>query len=116
MTSFSAELADFIRLYVKTVGKEQAILDFQVGINLLNNYRKESVIESKIQLKEDADYGEKTLKAMFDVLRNYDIDVVKRFIKLGAINNHIWQTKNNRNIDTDKVVKAVGEIMTERRI
>lgn len=111
-----SELADFMREYVKIAGKEQAVLDMQVGINLLNNYRKESFVESKIQLKEDSDYGEKTFKAMFNVLKNYPLDVVKRFVKLGAINNHIWRTKNNIKVDTDGVVEAVSIALDERGV
>jgi hypothetical protein len=70
-------------------------LDFQVGINLLNGYKKDSIINAKIELEEDADFGEKTFLAFLDVLKNYSNDVVKKYIKLGAINNRIWNTKNN---------------------
>lgn len=109
-----SELADFISEHVRESGREQAILDFQVGLNLLNDYKKESIIESKIQLKEDGDFGEKTLAALFDILQNYPVDVVKRFIKLGAINNRIWNTKNNLTVDTDKIVLQVTEKLDER--
>jgi len=88
------ELANFILNHVITVGNEQAVLDFQVGLNLLNGYKKDSFIDAKIQLEEDSDFGEKTFLALLDVLKNYPVDVVKKFIKLGAINNQIWNTKN----------------------
>lgn len=109
-----AELADFISEHVRESGKEQTILDFQAGLNLLNDYKKESIIESKIQLKEDGDFGKKTLAALFDILQNYPVDVVKRFVKLGAINNRIWNTKNNPMVDTDKIVLQVTEKLDER--
>lgn len=47
-------------------------------------------------------------------LKNYSVDVVKRFIKLGAINNRIWNTKNNKLIDTDKEVENVTNKLNER--
>lgn len=109
-----SELADFIAEYLKEVGKEQTILDFQVGLNLLNNYKKESLIDAKIQLKEDSDFGKKTYSALFDVLLNYPLEVVKHYIKLGAANNAIWSTKNNRQIDTDKKIAEITQQLNER--
>ena len=109
-----AELADFITTYINETGEEQAILDFQVGLNLLNGYKKNSPIEAKITLEEDSKFGEKTFYALFNILKNYSVDVVKRFIKLGAINNRIWNTKNNKLIDTDKEVENVTNKLNER--
>ncbi len=107
-------LADFVAEYVKKVGPKQAILDFQVGINLLNGYKKDSLISSKMQLEEDSDFGEKTFEALFDVLKNYSIDVIKQYIKLGAANNTIWSTKNNKQIDTDKKISEITQQLNER--
>lgn len=110
-----SELADFIAEHVREVGKEQTILDFQVGLNLLNNYKKESLIDSKIQLIEDSDFGEKTYSALFDILQNYPLEVVKQYIKLGAANNAIWATKNNPKINTDKKVENITLKLDERK-
>ena len=109
-----SELSDFISQYIKEAGKEQAILDFQVGLNLLNGYKKSSPVEAKIKLEEDSDFGEKTFAALFNVFKNYPVDVVKRFVKLGAINNKIWHTKNNKSIDTDREVEKVTDKLNER--
>lgn len=109
-----SELSDFISQYVKEAGKKQAILDFQVGLNLLNGYKKSSSVEAKIKLEEDSDFGEKTFAALFNVFKNYPVDVVKRFVKLGAINNRIWNTKNNKSIDTDSEVEKVTDKLNER--
>ena len=109
-----SELSDFISQYVKEAGKEQAILDFQVGLNLLNGDKKSSSVEAKIKLEEDSDFGEKTFAALFNVFKNYPVDVVKRFVKLGAINNRIWNTKNNKSIDTDSEVEKVTDKLNER--
>ena len=108
------ELANYIQNHVITVGKEQAVLDFQVGLNLLNGYKKDSFIDAKIQLEEDSDFGEKTFSALLDVLKIYPVDVVKKFIKLGAINNEIWNTKNNKNINTDIEVETLAKKLDER--
>lgn len=109
-----SELADFIATYIREVGKEQAILDVQVGLNLLNDYKKMSLIESKIKLEEDSNFGEKTYAALFDVLQNYPIEVLKHYIKLGAANNAIWATKNDLKIDTDKKVENIILNLNER--
>ena len=108
------ELANFILNHFLTVGKEQAVLDFQVGLNLLNGYKKDSFIDAKIELEEDSDFGEKTFSALLDVLKNYPVDVVKKFIKLGAINNEIWNTKNNKKINTDIEVETLAKKLDER--
>ena len=49
------ELAEFIREHIKSVGQEQAIKDFQTGLNLLTGYKKETVLEEQVRLEEDAD-------------------------------------------------------------
>ncbi len=49
------ELAEFIREHIKSVGQEQAVKDFQCGLNLLTGYKKETVLEEQIRLEEDAD-------------------------------------------------------------
>ena len=72
------------------------------------------MISSKIQLEEDSDFGEKTFEALFDVLKNYSIDVIKQYIKLGAANNTIWSTKNNKQIDTDKKISEITQQLNER--
>lgn len=109
-----SELSDFIVEHIQEVGKEQTILDFQVGLNLLNGYRKGSLIAEKIRLEEDSDFGEKTYGALIDVLFNYPVEVVKRYIKLGAANNAIWETKNDTKIDTDKKVENITQKLNER--
>ena len=50
------EIADFIRNHVLSLGKEQAVKDFQTGLNFLNK----DLVEP---LKEDGEFGEKTFKA-----------------------------------------------------
>lgn len=100
-----SELSDFISEHIKEVGKEQTILDFQVGLNLLNDYRKEALIESKVQLEEDSDFGEKSYNALFNALQHYPVEIIKRYVKLGALNNQIWNTKNLQKVNTDVVVE-----------
>lgn len=80
-----SELSDFIAEHIKEVGKEQTILDFQVGLNLLNDYRKESLIDSKIQLKEDAEFKEKSYSALLNALQHYPVEIIKRYVRLGAL-------------------------------
>ena len=77
------------------------------------NYQKVSEL-SDFKLEEDSDFGEKTFAALFNVFKNYPVDVVKRFVKLGAINNKIWHTKNNKSIDTDREVEKVTDKLNER--
>lgn len=111
-----AELANFISLYIHDVGKEQAIQDFQVGLNLLNNYKKKVLTEAKLQLNEDGDFGEKTYSALLDVLEKYPLNVIQRYVKLGALNNQIWNTKNHQKINTDKKIEQVANKMIERNV
>ena len=48
------DILKFIREHIKTVGQEQAIKDFQTGLNLLTGYKKETVLEEQIRLEEDS--------------------------------------------------------------
>ena len=109
-----SELSDFIAEHIREVGKEQTILDFQVGLNLLNDYKKESLIDSKVQLKEDSDFGDKSCSALLNALQHYPIEIIKRYVRLGALNNQIWNTKNLQKIDTDVKVENTANKMIER--
>lgn len=92
------------------------MLDFQVGLNLLSGYKKDSLIEEKIQLKEDGDFGEKTFASLFNILKHYPMETVKQYVKLGALNNTIWNTKNLTKIDTDVKIEQVANKITEGNI
>lgn len=111
-----SELSDFIAGHIKDVGKEQTILDFQVGLNLLNDYRKESLIDSKVQLEQDGDFGQKTYGALLNALQHYPVEIIKRYVRLGALNNQIWNTKNLQKNNTDKKIEQVANKMIERNI
>ena len=103
------ELEKFAQNHIKKVGMTQAVKDFQTGMNLLNKDKKESIIASKRQLKEDGDFGEKTLACFLDVCKNYSPRVIKKYIRLGAIANAVFETKNNKRINTDKLVCSICE-------
>lgn len=75
-----SDLAEFIREHVKTVGKEQAIKDFQCGLNFLHK-------DIANLIKEDGQYGEKTFNAFYEILQYYPLEVLKDAIRKGAKNN-----------------------------
>ena len=108
------ELAEFIREHIKSVGQEQAVKDFQTGLNLLTGYKKETVLEEQIRLEEDADFGDKTFAMFQSVLEYYPLEVIKKYIKLGAANNGIWETKQDESFDTDEYVEEVNNTLSER--
>ena len=108
------ELAKFIREHIKSVGQEQAIKDFQTGLNLLTGYKKETVLEEQVRLEEDADFGEKTFAMLQSALEYYPLEVIKKYIKLGAANNGIWETKQDESFDTDEYVEEVNNTLSER--
>jgi len=93
--------------HAKKVGHEQAIKDLQVGLSLLNRNRRNSPIEAKNILKDDGDYGAKTYASLCDVCKNYSFASIKKYIKLGAKNNIIFDTKNNSKINTEKLINKV---------
>ena len=107
------ELAEFIREHIKSVGQEQAIKDFQCGLNLLTGYKKETVLEEQIRLEEDSDFGEKTFAMLQSALEYYPLEVIKNYIQMGASNNAIWETKDDSEIDTNEFVDEVAENLTE---
>ena len=107
------ELAEFIREHIKSVGQEQAIKDFQCGLNLLTGYKKETVLEEQIRLEEDADFGEKTFAMLQSASEYYPLEVIKNYIQKGASNNAVWETKDDSEIDTNEYVDEVAENLTE---
>jgi len=92
------ELAEFIREHIKTVGQEQAVKDFQCGLNFLHK-------DIADLLKEDGDYGEKTFAAFYEVLQHYPLEVVKEAILRGA--------KSNVGIDIEYSIDEEPETLIE---
>lgn len=110
------ELGDFMEKYVKEVGKEVAIAHLQTGLNLITDYRKDSLIPELVRLEEDSIFGEKTMRKLLYVLRHYSIDIIKHYIRLGILNNIIEQANKFEDLDTDTVVTYMDSKLTERRI
>ena len=110
------ELAEFIREHILAVGKEQAIKDFQTGLNLLTGYKKETVLEEQVRLEEDADFGGKTFDMLKSALEYYPLEVIKEYIKTGASNNAVWETKDDTKIDTNEFVEEITNNLTEGEI
>lgn len=94
------EIADFIRDHVLTVGKEQAVRDFQSGLNFLHKDLKEA-------LKEDGDFGVKTFRAFYEIFKHYDIEIIKNAIRKGALSNTVIGTASDKTLNTQKLVNQV---------
>ena len=86
------KIAEFIRYHVGSVGKEQAIKDIQFAFNLLCNSKKMAILEELKILKEDGDLGQKTFACLKHVCKHYSTEVIKEYLKLGAMNNAIFET------------------------
>ena len=113
MRTSNIDITKFIREHIKSVGQEQAVKDFQTGLNLLTGYKKETVLEEQIRLEEDADFGDKTFAMFQSVLEYYPLEVIKEYIKMGASNNAVWETKDDSQIDTNEFVDEIAENLTE---
>ena len=94
------DIADFIKDHVLSVGKEQAVKDFQCGLNFLHK----DLVES---LNEDGNFGEKTFKAFYEILKHYDISIIKNAIRKGALNNTLIDTSSDKNINTQALVNQI---------
>ena len=88
------EIIIFLDNHARIVGHEQAIRDLQIGLSILNKNRRNSPIEAKNILKDDGIYGNKTFSCLCLVCKNYPAEIIKRYIKLGAKNNFIFNMKN----------------------
>jgi hypothetical protein len=98
------EVLDFLQKHIKKVGTEQAVKDLQRGLNILNGYNKKSLIEAKRPIEEDGILGNQTYSCLENVCKYYSPIVLRKYIKRGAVNNAVFDTKNDRRIDTDKKV------------
>lgn len=101
------EIADFLRKHVESVGREQAMKDMQLAFNLLCNSKKNAILEELKILEEDGDFGKKTFVCLKHVCRHYSIDVIKEYLRLGAMNNAIFETQKDNNVDTKKLVEDI---------
>lgn len=109
------KIATLLNLHIEKVGKKQAIKDLQLALTLLNKNRKKSLCQSKNALKEDGIYGIKTHSCLFDVCKNYSYNVIKSYLIKGILNNIIFDTKNNPDKNTRKMIEDVCFSLKRRK-
>lgn len=103
------EVIEFFKKHVHKVGEKQAVQDLQKAINMLNKGKKDSPIKEKQPLKEDGELGEKTYGSLVFICNNYTARLINKFIRRAALNNAIFDTKNNNNVNTEKKVDKIYE-------
>lgn len=99
MSNKEQEVAAFFKKHSEKVGHEQAVRDFQKAINNLRKF--------KPKLKEDGYMGEKTYEGISYICQYYPVRLINKFIRRAAINNVIFDTKNNERINTEKKVEKI---------
>lgn len=102
-------LENMLLKHINNVGEIQAIKDLQRGLSILNKNRRKSPIEVKNILIEDGIFGPKTKNALENACKTYSLNVIKKYFLKGIINNIIFDTKNNQNIDTIQMINDVIE-------
>lgn len=110
------EVLDFLQKHIKKVGTEQAVKDFQRGLNILNRYNKKSPIEAKRPIEEDGILGNQTYSCLESICQKYTPRVVQKYLRRGAINNAVFDTKNDKRINTDKKVFNICENLSKEKI
>lgn len=109
------DILDFLQKHIKKVGTEQAVKDFQRGLNILNKYNKKSLIKFKQPVEEDGILGSQTYSCLSNICKNYSPMIIKKYITRGALNNVIFNTKNDKRINTDKkVINICNELQKEQ--
>lgn len=105
------EVMNFIKKHIQRVGRKQAIKDLQYGLNILNKKRKNSTIEAFRQLKEDGDFGNKSYACIANLCKYYSPRTICRNIKKGALTNAIFDTKNDKRINTERKIEQINNDM-----
>ncbi len=107
------EVVEFFQKHCNNIGFSQAIKDLQRGLSILNKNRKNSPIEAKNILIEDGIYGTKTKAAFKNACNNYSSRIIKKYILKGIINNIIFDTKNNYNINSEDLLYKTTKDLKE---
>ena len=108
------EILNFIELIAQKLDEKQAVVALQTGLSLLNKNRKDCIIGAKNPLKEDGIYGEKTKASLYEACKNYNSRVIKKYILKAVLNNIIFNTKNEVNIDTQKLLQNTKLSLEEK--
>jgi len=90
--------------HAKNVGEIQAVKDLQRGLNILNKNRRNSPLKIKNLLEEDGIFEQNTNETLDDICKNYSLNVIKKYFLKGIMNNIIFDTKNEKNIDSKKLL------------
>jgi len=108
------EILDFIRFIAQKLDEKRAIIALQTGLSLLNKNRKDCAIKAKNALKEDGIFGNKTKASLYEACKNYNSRVIKKYILKEVLNNIIFNTKNEVNIDTQKLLQNTKLSLEEK--
>lgn len=98
-------IVKFVDEHIKNVGYEQAVKDLQVGLTILNGCQRNSPCECKNALKYDGIFGKKTKATLNDACKNYSTNIIEKYIIKGIENNIIFDTKNRKNTDTERLME-----------
>lgn len=109
------EVFNFLQKYSRKVGSKQAVKDFQRGLNILNKYNKKSLIEARRPIEEDGIFGCQTYACLENICQKYTSQIIQKYIRRGAVNNAIFDTKNNARIDTDKTVLNIYKHLSKEK-
>ena len=99
------KVVKFVDEHIKNVGYEQAVKDLQVGLTILNGCQRNSPCECKNALKYDGIFGDKTKATLNDACKNYSVNIIEKYIIKGIENNIIFDTKNRKNTDTERLME-----------
>jgi hypothetical protein len=96
------QILDYIEAHARKSGRQQAIKDLQTGLYLLN--RKNG---NKINIEIDGDYGTQTHGFLENACKSYPAQAIQSMIKRAAVSNVIFDTKNNKKLNTERQVEQV---------
>ncbi len=101
-------IMQFLNKHINRVGYKQAIKDLQYGLNIMNRKRKIFSDEKFKQIPEDGDFGVKTYSCLLNLCKYAKPEIIFRNIKKAAITNAVFDTKNDRRINTEKRIENIN--------
>ncbi len=97
------QILDYMKTHSRKFGSEQSTKDLQSALNVLN--RQHGNKSARIEI--DGKYGVQTHAALESAAAQYSLKDIQTNIKRAAVSNVIFDTKNNKRINTEKQIERV---------
>lgn len=107
-----SDLSSVLEAYYETFGKTDTIKALQCGLDIFCKERKHIFKPQKISL--DGKIDNNFINLIDKICNKYSTNVIEKYLVKGLMSNIIFETKDEKNINTNVLLSKINEIKNRR--